>query len=146
VLKPSGVALHIMPSSSWRFWTTLAEFVAGPRNVIRALRSKPYGQWAGMARWQWVVAWAVRPFLFRPHGEYSCAIEELWTFSRRAWLRRFATNKCDVARVVPLKLWYTGEIVLGTRISIAKRTRIANWLGSSTILYVIRPGCGAAGT
>jgi len=145
VLKPGGVGLHVMPSSSWRLWTTLAEFIATPRSVLRALRSKPYGKWAGMARWQWTVAWAVRPFLFRPHGEYGCAITELWTFSRRAWLRRFSENKCDVARVVPLKLWYTGEVLLGPRISMARRTRLSDWLGSATILYVIRSGPGPAG-
>jgi SAM-dependent methyltransferase len=140
VLKPGGVGLHVMPSSTWRLWTTLAEFIAAPRNMLRALTSKPYGQWAGLTRWQWVVAWSVRPLLFRPHGEYSCALWELWTFSRRAWLRRFSASSFDVARVVPLRLWYTGEILLGPRISMAWRTRLASWLGSSTILYIIRSG------
>jgi SAM-dependent methyltransferase len=148
VIKPGGVGLHVMPSASWRLWTTLAEFITAPRTAFRAVRSRPVGKWAGMARWRWAVglAWGVRPFLFRPHGEKGCALTELWTFSRRAWLRRLAANNCDVARVVPLRLWYTGEVLLGPRISMSRRTRLTAWLGSSAILYVIRAAPRSADT
>jgi SAM-dependent methyltransferase len=148
VIKPGGIGLHVMPSSSWRLWTTLAEFIAAPLTAFRAVRSGPFGKWAGMARWRWTVgqlAWGVRPFLFRPHGENGCALTELWTFSRRAWLRRLSANNCHVVRVVPLKLWYTGEILLGPRISMSRRTRLSDWFGSATILYVIRAVTRPAG-
>jgi hypothetical protein len=142
VLKPGGTMLHILPSSSWRFWSTLAEFVAGPRNTWLGVRSGPFGDWSPMARWQWTIvqlAWMVRPFLLRPHGACGCALTELWTFSRRSWRRRFAAYGCDVVAVVPLKLWYTGEVLLGSRLAVSVRTMLASWLGSATILYVVRP-------
>src|SRR5438874_9484175 len=37
VLKPGGTMLHVLPSSSWRLWSTLAEFVAAPRAALVAL-------------------------------------------------------------------------------------------------------------
>ena len=142
VLKPGGTMLHVMPSSVWRWWSTLAEFAAALRNVVRGTWRGPTGEHASMPRWRWTVgqlAWVVRPCLFRPHGEGGSALSELWTFSRRAWLRRFATRGYQVLRVEPLKLWYTGEALLGPRVSLMQRTRMSRWLGSVTLLYVVRP-------
>lgn len=147
VLKPDGTMLHIMPSSMWRWWSTLAEFVAAPRNALRGVLHGPFGESADMARWRWTVgqlAWVIRPFLFRPHGEGGSSLTELWTFSRRAWLRRFAAHGYQVIRVEPLKLWYTGEALLGPQLSLARRTRMSKWLGSATVLYVVRPPAATA--
>lgn len=145
VLKPGGTMLHVLPSSSWRLWSTLAELVAAPITAFRAVVRGPEGEWAGMARWRWTVAQlvaALRPLRLRPHGVDRCALTELWSFSRPAWRRRFAANDCNVLRVAPLKLWYTGEMVLGPRLSLLRRTHLAAWLGSATVLYVIRPKSG----
>jgi len=147
VLKPGGVGLHVMPSASWRLWTTLAEFVAAPRTAFHAVSMRPAGKGAD-ARWRWAaaLAWGLRPLLFRPHGEGGNALTELGTFKRRAWLRRLDANRCHVVRVIPLRLWYTGEVVLGPRLSMSRRTQLAAWLGSATILYVTQSAsvCGPA--
>jgi SAM-dependent methyltransferase len=145
VLKPGGTMLHVLPSSSWRLWSTLAEFVAAPIAAFLAVVRGPQGVWVGMARWRWTAAQlvaALRPLRFLPHGVDRCALTELCSFSRPAWLRRFAANDCSVLRVAPLKLWYTGEMVLGPRLSLLHRTCLAAWLGSATVLYVIRPTSG----
>jgi SAM-dependent methyltransferase len=149
VLKPGGTMLHILPSASWRGWSTLAEFVAAPRNAWRGALRGPFGQWAGMARWRWTLgqaALAVRPLLFLPHGARGSALTELWTFTRRAWKRRFAAYGFDTVAIVPLELWYTGEVLLGARLPLARRTQLASWLGSATVVYVIRPGSRRRGS
>lgn len=143
VLKPQGLMLHILPSVTWRLWTTLAEFPAAPRNLVRGLLSGPTGRraHAGMSRLQWSLlqlAWPLRPFTFRPHGAHGSALTELWTFSRSSWVGRLTAQGWEVVHVRPLRFWYTGEILLGQRLSVARRTRVAAWLGSSTVLYVIR--------
>jgi SAM-dependent methyltransferase len=145
VLKPGATMLHVLPSSSWRLWSTLAEFVVAPIAAFLAVVRGPRGVWVGMARWRWTAAQliaALRPLRFRPHGVDRCALTELWSFSRLAWLRRFAVNDYSVLRIEPLKLWYTGEMVLGPRLSLVYRTRLAAWLGSSTVLYVIHAKSG----
>lgn len=145
VLKPGGTMLHVLPSSSWRLWSTLAEFVAAPIGALRAAVRGPQGVWVGIARWRWTAAQfvaALRPLRFRPHGTDHCALIELWSFSRLAWLRRFAVNDCRVLHTAPLRLWYTGEMVLGRRLSLLHRTRLAAWLGSATVLYVVHPRSG----
>jgi SAM-dependent methyltransferase len=145
VLKPDGLMLHILPSASWRLWTTLAEFPAAPRNLLRGLLSGPTGRraQAGMSRLQWTLlqlAWPIRPFLLRPHGTGGSALTELWTFSRSSWVRRFESQRYEVLQVKPLRFWYTGENLLGPRLTVSRRTRLSAWLGSATILYVIRSG------
>lgn len=149
VLKPDGLMLHILPSASWRLWTTLAEFPAAPRNLVRGLLSGPTGgrAQAGMSRLRWTLlqlAWPIRPFTFRPHGSRGNAVAELWTFSRASWVRRFRSQRFEVLHVRPLSFWYTGEVLLGQRLSLAHRTQISAWLGSATILYVVRGGSSAA--
>lgn len=144
VLKRGGIMLHVMSSASWRWWTTLAEFPAAPRNAVRALHHGPGNRWAraGISRRRWTLrqlGWMVRPCLFRPHGVRGSALTEFWTFSRLAWSHRFAAQGYEVAHVAPLRLWYTGEMLLGARLSLAWRARLSVWLGSSAILYVIRP-------
>ena len=37
VLRPGGMAIHILPSASWRFWTTLAHYP----NLARKLLTRP---------------------------------------------------------------------------------------------------------
>ncbi len=148
VLKPGGTMVHVVPSSAWRWWSTLAEFGAAPRNawLMRGMRCDRSGDRVPMARWRWSVgvlacffAWVVRAFLFRPHGEGGSALTELWTFSRYAWSRQFVTQGCQVLHVEPMKLWYTGETLMGPRLSLARRARMSKWLGSVAVLYVIRP-------
>jgi SAM-dependent methyltransferase len=143
VSKPGATMLHIMPSASWRLWTSLAEFAAAPRNAVQGvLRGPdPRRMQAGMSRWRWTLlqlAWPMRPFVFRPHGARGCALTELWAFSRAAWARRFRQQGYVVVHVEPLRFWYTGEALLGVRLSPACRTRMSAWLGSASVLYVIR--------
>lgn len=149
VLRPEGLMLHILPSASWRLWTTLAEFPAAPRNLVRGLQSGPTGRHAhaGMSRLKWTLlqlAWPIRPFTFRPHGAGGNAVTELMSFSRAAWVRRFNSLGYEVLHAKPLRFWYTGEVLLGPRLSLARRTRMSAWLGSATFLYVIRAGSRSA--
>src|SRR5215469_4517836 len=143
VLRAGGTMLHVTSSASWRLWTTLAGFPAAPRNAVRGIVSGPVNRWAraGISRRRWMLmqlGWIARPFMFRPQGATGCALTELWTFSRFAWSRAFAAQHYDVVAMAPLSLWYTGEMLLGARLSLIWRGRLSRWLGSSAILYVLR--------
>jgi len=37
VLRPGGVAVHVLPSASWRFWTTVAHYP----NLVKKLLTRP---------------------------------------------------------------------------------------------------------
>ena len=75
----------------------------------------------------------------RRHGERGNVISELWLFHPRWWRRNFQQNGFAVVRDEPLGLFYTGEVLLGLRLGLAKRRRLARTLGSSTHLFKVAP-------
>lgn len=75
----------------------------------------------------------------RRHGERGTAISEIWTFSRVAWLRWFARNAIRVEHATPMKLLYSGHMLLAERLSLESRRRIASVFGSSCVLYRVGP-------
>jgi hypothetical protein len=66
-------------------------------------------------------------------------VSELWTFSARHWLRHFTAHQFEILGQEPLGLFYTGHMVLGARWSIPSRQRTARLLGSSCVLFKLRP-------
>jgi ubiquinone/menaquinone biosynthesis C-methylase UbiE len=141
ILKPGGFGIHVMPTPSWRFWT----FVAGiptaavatwrtARHLItppgNASRSQAFKQNARQ------IAGAVLPI---GHGVSKEGISELWTFSPRAWKKRFGKNGHVVVEDAPMRLFYTGHMALGSRLSAASRERLSYLLGSATRIYVVKP-------
>ena len=66
-------------------------------------------------------------------------IAELWLFHPRWWRRNFRDNGFAVVAEAPMGLFYTGEVLLGVRLGIAKRARLARVLGSSCHLFKLAP-------
>ena len=145
VLKPNGYCVHVIPTSVWRFWTSFTNYVElvqrlglllpalipesiNPREVLRPLR-------VAKRAWELVRYYAVPP----RHGEIGNVVSELWTFSARHWLRHFTAHQFEILGQEPLGLFYTGHMVLGARWSIPSRQRTARLLGSSCVLFKLRP-------
>jgi predicted SAM-dependent methyltransferase len=108
VLKPGGVAVHIVPSSSWRWWT----------NITHVLKS-----------------WKI-PDRHGEHA--SNAMTEIGYFRKNWWRQLFEKTGWRVIEVAPCPIFYTGRSVMGERISIGARHRLSHILGSSTNLFVLR--------
>ena len=139
VLKPGGHAVHAMPTAMWRLWTSVAgpldclpfitASLAGraPQSAIR--RSAPVAFIRGVAA-RWIP---------RAHGETGNALTELVTFSKRRWVTQFEQNGFRVVRAEPMNLFYTGWSVLGHRMPIETRKKLARMLGSACYVYEVRP-------
>jgi SAM-dependent methyltransferase len=140
VLKVDGVAIHILPTPAWRFWTSVAHYaylvirVLGLRRPIGgghvpSLREKlrRSGLWATVKR---IV-------LAGPHGEYPSAISEFWYFSKGRWLEVFRKNGFQAVHINPSGIFYTGYTVIPA-LSINVRQKLAKIMGSSTCIYVLR--------
>ncbi len=145
VLKPGGYGLHVMPTGYWRFWTTLsgwvdvlpAAFLHGPKLVPNGFTSLERQRLAkeikSLIR---IIGGHVIPLR---HGESGNAITELWTFGMRHWVQHFQDSGFEVAYAKPLGLFYTGFMLLGPRLQIKNRQRLANYLGSACNVYKICP-------
>jgi ubiquinone/menaquinone biosynthesis C-methylase UbiE len=117
VLKASGKVLHVMPSATWRFYSSLTYFV----------RRMSQAGWYGMA-------------LPPRHGEKGSLITEHYYFSRMAWKRFFRNTGWEIERIVPNRLFYTGECIRDKALSCRARRILSYFLGSSCHLYLLSQG------
>ncbi|MDB3951793.1 methyltransferase domain-containing protein [Gammaproteobacteria bacterium] len=108
ILNHDGICLHILPSSTWRFWTSVTDLM--------------------------------KKFYFdRPHGEHAQNIfSELYYFSKRRWVTEFKRNNFEIIKVVPGRIFYTGNTVLGNKIEISTRVFLSRFLGSSCNYFFIK--------
>jgi SAM-dependent methyltransferase len=145
VLRRGGFAIHLMPSPSWRGWTTLGTFAA----VIQELflvwtQGEP--DWApvtraiGLRRRVRRSAYLLTvPFRQRRHGERGSIWSELSLFRSVWWRRVFEDCNFEVIEVAPSGLFYTGNMVLGEFLTIPFRRSLARYLGSACTLYLVKP-------
>lgn len=108
VLKPGGRVVHVVPSSSWRFWT----------NVTHPIRY-----------------WSF-PNVHGEYAEN--AFSELYYFSRRWWNRLFRETGWSIERLHSGNLFYTGNAILASRLGFGLRAMMSRLLGSATNIYVLR--------
>lgn len=141
VLKAQGIAIHVLPTHAWRFWSILSSYgnaLVYIRSAIR--RSMPHSgdpRSLGCAWYQAVRACGAAVLQPR-HGERGFGFAELWLFHPRWWRKNFRRNGFELFYDRPMGLFYTGSMVCGARILLERRARLAQILGSSCHLYVMR--------
>jgi SAM-dependent methyltransferase len=146
VLRPGGYAVHIMPTHSWRFWTTLSalptafQYVWSLRTEIVPRRLFSTAEAYRLAgAWVRVARHLVAPLAQRRHGERGNIISELWLFRPNWWRKAFRENGFEIVSDEPMGLFYTGHMVFGQNWSLKKRASVAPWLGSACHLFRVRP-------
>ena len=140
VLRRKGLAFHVVPTSTWRLWTVLAHYIAGPRNFLRRRREKPIPGVSDIQpqRRNWRNQ-LLNALIEERHGEFGNRLNEFFMLRASAWRRRFEANGWAVEAVEPLGLAYTGHSLFSNRLEIKTRTSLAKIIGSSAVLVVARP-------
>lgn len=108
VLKPEGLAVHVIPSPFWGIYSML---------------SHPFRYWT----FQKVHgALASDPF------------SEIYFFSRKYWLGLFRQAGFKTLKVRTNSLFCTGNYIMGKRLSLRARERISHFIGSSRNIYFLQ--------
>jgi SAM-dependent methyltransferase len=145
VLKLDGLAIHILPTPTWRFWTSVTTYgwalktFRERRGGASAVPSEseavaPPGGRRGLGR-------LLRLAVYLPlvaHGAYPTAGHELYYYRSPRWRRVFTANGFLVVEHFPAGLLYTGS-GLFPRWSLATRRRLARVLGSTCHVWIMRP-------
>jgi len=142
VLKPNGLAIHVLPTHWWRFWSSLASGVNTFIYLGAALRRMFPGsedQRSVSRAWYEAVRAGGVAILQPRHGERGIGFAELWLFHPRWWRKNFRRNGFELLYDRPMGLFYTGSMLFGPRISLERRAQLAQILGSSCHLFVMRP-------
>lgn len=145
VLKPGGHCVHLMPTGTWRFWTNVAhctEFLQrllglAPRLIPKGVSKHALSDSLSVLR---LMAGTAKHYAIVPrHGETENALSEIATFSSHHWRKHFYSQHFVIDVVTPVGLFYIGHMVLGPRLSLGTRQKLAKWLGSACVIYVVRP-------
>lgn len=142
VMKADGLAIHILPSPSWRLWTRLAHYghlgklLLARRSDERSLSGSSKSFEVAKSK-RSILAIAKRAIWAGPHCEYPSAFSELWCFSAARWRQVFRSNGFDVVSTMNSAIFYTGYSVL-PRIPLGAWRGMARLLGAATRIYITR--------
>jgi SAM-dependent methyltransferase len=139
VVKQKGVAIHILPTPTWRLFTSIAHY---PFLVAYLLNRKTsYGLEVSSAsdivKKRGLMHLIKRIFFAAPHGVQKSAASELYYFSASRWRRVFRDNGFIVERDYPTGIFYTGY-GLAPRMGFRLRRLFGKALGSSCRIWIVR--------
>lgn len=142
VTKVNGLVVHILPTSTWRFWTSVTHFAHLAKRVgglvfRNDMETSGSSSQASPANRDWRVL-LKRIFLDGPHGAYPNEFYELYAFSRSRWISVFVAHGFEIARCFNNDLFYTGYAIV-PRLSMSSRRALSRFLGSATRIYIMRP-------
>lgn len=156
VLKPDGIALHILPTGTWRLWSNIVHYPWVARQIAGRLTASgpseahlgspaamPHSR-AGPAAAPTTAQRIKAALIPRRHGEFGNAVTEIYYFSRYRWTRLFEATGWTVTHYSTNGLAYTGHSFVGERLSLGTRRNLARFAGSSCHVFVLRPGRAAA--
>ncbi len=141
VLRPGGVAVHLVPSASWRFWTTLAHYP----NLVKKLLVRPRQMQdsKGSARSEGsphrlTGVRRVRLLLsVRPLGPSRDVFVEWTSFRKRRWRAAFRAAGYRDVGVDRGPLFYTGHLLI-PGLPFGMRRALAVALGPASFAWTMR--------
>jgi SAM-dependent methyltransferase len=144
VLGPGGIAIHLLPTATWRIWTIVSFYPRSLQRIVSAvLRRNDRGTAPreapatpappGRRRTE-----QLRKALLPPrHGERGNLISEIFWFSRFRWLPLFRRTGWTVEQCFPTRLFYTGGVIHGSFMGMRTRQILSRPLGSACLVYVL---------
>jgi SAM-dependent methyltransferase len=136
VLKEGGWMIHVVPSASWRLWTSLTYYPNALRRKLGGRHPTP----EALAAHEAPRAPARRAFekLWAPaHGTAKSPLDEFSQFRRRHWLRVFANLGFHDVAYRRAGVFYSGHLLFGRALSIRTRMLLSRLCGSSCHVFAM---------
>jgi SAM-dependent methyltransferase len=130
-----GYAIHIVPSATWRLWTSVTRILhvawRGRKNDKSLEDAEPLPDQMLPPRS------VLDVMLGRPHGEYASAALELWWFRRSKWSQALRSSGFTQVASFGNRLFYTGYTFL-PQLPLEARALASRVLGSSCHVFVLQ--------
>jgi SAM-dependent methyltransferase len=146
ILRPDGIALHLVPNTVWRLLSLATYYPAQAFDALRWLaRQSPAATdaskdaAAAMPTNHNLLSKAVRRLAPRAHGSVGTPLTELSRFSKRAWNRYFEDGGWDVLYYGTNGLLASGDYLLGSLLPISQRQGLGRITGGIAHVYLVRP-------
>jgi 2-polyprenyl-3-methyl-5-hydroxy-6-metoxy-1,4-benzoquinol methylase len=139
VCRPGGTVIHVLPTPSWRFWTSVTHYIHTALFPYRLLRKQTTPEEKSALQSQ-TVFWQkmIRILIPKRHGETGNFISEFYLFSKQRWLNLFSKTGFEILGYYPVHTIHTGFGILGKRLSLDTRKRLGGFLGSAAAIYVLK--------
>jgi SAM-dependent methyltransferase len=146
VLRPAGVSVHIVPSATWRIWTSVVHYpflvkrlrerlaIPGEQSAAVDTALAPPAE-AGLRLSKLAAA--------ERHGAHGSALAEMFTFRRAAWRDLLSHAPFTLRDDYPLGIFYSGYSLMGSGLSLESRRSLSRLLGSSTHALVLEKAAAA---
>ena len=146
VLRPGGIALHLLPNPQWRL-LSLATYYPGQAVDFAALSAQANGDGPIAAgrrssdRPNRDPLWkkAARRLLPPTHGAVGSAVGEIRRYSRTNWDRYFRQRGWEIVEYSNNGLIASGDYLLGSALGIDARRRLGGMIGGIAHVYLLRP-------
>ncbi len=142
VLKPSGKAIHLVPTPHWRMWTSVGYYGYLIKRAIARLERSPHPKGnlaerpAGGEERRSIGYYLRKLMPPGPHGAHGSELAELYLYSRRHWKHLFRSQGFDILDVQDGGIFYTG-CSLFPGIGLDARESLARFLGSAIYVFVL---------
>jgi len=150
VLKKDGKAIHILPTSVWRFWASvshylllLEKFVIKSVALLSGNKSAKNTTETQPSETSNIQSTAPRKSRIRrllapsPHGAIGSALSELYLFSRLRWRPLFRRSGWQLNALSPVRLFYTPFLSTHGWPGLKAARLLSFLLGSSCLVYVL---------
>jgi ubiquinone/menaquinone biosynthesis C-methylase UbiE len=134
VLKETGICIHIVPSPAWRLWSIVAYYFVRVKNVVVRKGSENIQRDAASNQ---QIAPFYKRLIIRRHGERGNVLTEFNLFRFSTWKNHFISTGWEIRTAVSGKLFFTGEMFLGKKLSISTRKKLSRFLGSYCYIFVL---------
>ena len=144
VLRPDGLAVHLLPNSAWRLLSLATYYPGQAIDALRWLRRKPAivsspdGPAADRSSPD-LLAKAIRRLAPHAHGARGTALSEIARFSKGSWDAYFDSSGWDVMEYGDNGVWASGDYLLGSLLPMPARRRLGRMTGGIAHVFVVRP-------
>jgi SAM-dependent methyltransferase len=144
VLRPGGIALHLLPNPQWRILSLVTYYPGQAVDLLRYLRKRTstegtVSRSTSVPGGQSLLRKAMRRLLPPTHGAVGSAISEIQRYSRKNWDRYFRRRGWEIIEYDNNGLTASGDYLFGSAISIQARRRIGQMTGGIAHVYLLRP-------
>ena len=137
VLVKEGISIHLMPSTSWRFWTSITFYLVRIKRLFTQKRSISNSPDRTDISITLRISFGKRIIPPR-HGERGNLISEHYLFSRIAWVKLFRKTGWEVISTFSNGIFYTGEQFMGWKLPFKARRFLSKVLGGACNVYILK--------
>jgi ubiquinone/menaquinone biosynthesis C-methylase UbiE len=139
VLTPQGVAIHILPTSSCRFWSLIAHYGWLMKKLAAFIPMRHNKETHRTPNLDKIRENKILKVLFPSrHGERGNSLTEIFYYSEYWWKNKFLSSQFEIQKISTNGIFYSMANFLQFKLSIKKRLWLSAYFGSSCKIYKLK--------